>query len=72
MIAEKDEALYEAAKALFYDSSEEEIRQRCLDREEYYQDLRNYEQAIEERNQAIIERDQVIEELRAELAKLRQ
>ena len=65
MIAEKDEALYEAAKALFYNSSEEEIRQRCLDREEYYQDLRNYEQAI-------AERDQVIEELRAELAKLRQ
>lgn len=79
MIAGKDEALYEAAKALFYNSSEDEILQRCLDREEYYQDLRNYEHAIAERDQAIIERDQVIierdqviEELRAELAKLTQ
>lgn len=53
MIAGKDEALYEAAKALFYNSSEEEIRQRCLDREEYYQDLRNYERAIAERDQVI-------------------
>ena len=48
MTAEEDEALYEAAKALFYNSSEEEIRLRCLDREEYYQDLRNYERKIEQ------------------------
>lgn len=64
MIAEEDKALYEAAKALFYNSSDEEIRLRCLDREEYYQDLRNYERAI-------AERDQVIDQLRAELAELK-
>lgn len=48
MVASEDEALYEAAKTLFYQSSDEEIRMRCLDREEYYQDLRNYEQKIEQ------------------------
>ncbi len=53
MTAEEDEALYEAAKALFYNSSEEEIRLRCLDREEYYQDLRNYERVIAEKEAAM-------------------
>ena len=48
MTAEEDEALYEAAKTLFYNSSEAEIRMRCLDREEYYQDMRNYERKIEQ------------------------
>lgn len=48
MVASEDEALYEAAKTLFYQSSDEEIRMRCLDREEYYQDLRNYERKIEQ------------------------
>ena len=48
MTASEDEALYEAAKALYYTCSDEEIRIRCLEREEYYQDLRNYERAIEQ------------------------
>lgn len=48
MTASKNDALYAAAKALFYKSSDEEIRMRCLDREEYYADLRNYERAISE------------------------
>ena len=48
MISNEDAALYEAAKTLFYKSSDEDIRMRCLDREEYYQDLRNYERKIEE------------------------
>ena len=48
MTASEDEALYEAAKALYYTCSDEEIRLRCLEREEYYQDLRRYERAIEQ------------------------
>ena len=48
MTASEDDALYEAAKALYYTCSDEEIRMRCLEREEYYQDLRNYERAIEQ------------------------
>ncbi len=57
MTASEDEALYEAAKALYYTCSDEEIRIRCLEREEYYQDLRNYERAIEqERSDRELER----------------
>lgn len=48
MIASEDDSLYEAAKTLFYKNSDEEIRMRCRDREEYYEDLRNYERAIAE------------------------
>ncbi|MCM1268487.1 MAG: Rpn family recombination-promoting nuclease/putative transposase [Bacteroidales bacterium] len=48
MTASEDEALYAAAKALFYQSSDEDIRMRCRDREEYYQDMRNYERKIEQ------------------------
>lgn len=48
MIASKNEYLKEAAQTIFRMSADEEIRKRCLDREEYYQDLRNYERKIEE------------------------
>ena len=75
MIAKEGKALYEAAKTLFYNSSDEEIRLRCLAREEYWQDVRYYQrtiaekdQTIAEKDQAIAERDRVIEQLRVELA----
>lgn len=62
MAASEDEALYEAAKALYYTCSDEEIRMRCLEREEYYQDLRNYDRKIEqdrlEREQERLEHEQ--------------
>ena len=48
MIASKDEYLKEAAQTIFRMSAEDEIRKRCRDREEYYQDLRNYERKIEQ------------------------
>ena len=48
MIASKDEYLKEASQTIFRMSADEEIRKRCRDREEYYQDLRNYERAIED------------------------
>lgn len=67
MLAVEDEDMREAAKSLFVYNTEEQIRKMCLDREEYYQDLRNYERAIAERDQsitsyekAIAERDQSI------------
>lgn len=65
MIASKDEALYEAAKTLFYQCSDEEIRMRCRDREEYYQDMRNYERVIAEQTAQI-------EQLRLEIKQLKQ
>lgn len=48
MTASKDEYLKEAAQTIFRMSADEEIRKRCRDREEYYQDLRNYERKIEQ------------------------
>lgn len=67
ILAAEDEDMREAAKSLFVYNTEEQVRKMCLDREEYYQDLRNYERAIAERDQsitsyekAIAERDQSI------------
>ncbi|MDE5940236.1 MAG: Rpn family recombination-promoting nuclease/putative transposase [Lachnospiraceae bacterium] len=56
MIASKDEYLKEASQTIFRMSADEEIRKRCRDREEYYQDMRNYERAIAEKEEKI-ERD---------------
>lgn len=62
MIASKDEYLKEAAQTIFRMSAEDEIRKRCRDREEYYQDLRNYERKIEqdrkEHEEAIAEKEE--------------
>ena len=46
MLAEKNEYLQEAAETMFRLTAEEQIRKRCRDREEYYQDMRNYERYI--------------------------
>ena len=46
MLAEKNEYLQEAAGTMFHLTAEEQIRKRCRDREEYYQDMRNYERYI--------------------------
>lgn len=43
MLASKDEYLNEAARTIFRLSADEQIRKRCRDREEYYQDLRSYD-----------------------------
>lgn len=56
MIASKDDDLKEAAQTIFRMSADEEIRKRCRDREEYYQDLRSYERVIAEKEEKI-ERD---------------
>ena len=47
MLASKDEYLQEASETIFRMSADELVRKRCLDREEYYQDLRSYERKIE-------------------------
>lgn len=75
MIASKDDALFAAAKALFYKNSDEEIRMRCLDREEYYADLRSYERAIAEKEQELEQNREYYEaqirELRSEIEQLK-
>ena len=77
MLASKDEYLQEASEPIFRISADELVRKRCLDREEYYQDLRNYERKIEQDRieheqdirtyeQRIAEKDTLIRQLLAE------
>ncbi len=47
MLAARDEYLQEASETIFRMSADDLVRKRCLDREEYYQDLRSYERKIE-------------------------
>lgn len=62
MLASKNEYLNEASKTIFQLSADEQIRKRCRDREEYYQDLRNYEREIEKMRKIISEKDATISE----------
>ena len=62
MLAENNEYINEASKTLFELNADEQIKKRCLDREEYYQDLRSYEKAIAERDSIIGEKNCVIAE----------
>lgn len=62
MLASENESIAEAAKTMFELSADEQIRKRCRDREEYYQDLKNYERAIAESKRIIKENEQVIKE----------
>ena len=71
MLAEKDEYLGEASKTIFQLSADEQIKKRCRDREEYYQDLRNYERVIADMKNTIADKDSQLEELTSELEKLR-
>lgn len=85
MLASKNEYLNEASKTIFQLSADEQIRKRCRDREEYYQDLRNYEREIEkmrkiisekdaaisENHAAILEKDNIIEKLLEEIRELK-
>ena len=60
MLAENNEYLAEASETLFQLNADEQIKKRCLDREEYYQDLRSYEKAIAERDSVIVEKENII------------
>ena len=62
MLAEKSEYLDEASKTIFQLSADEQIKKRCLDREEYYQDLRAYEKAIAKKDVVIAEKDNALSE----------
>ena len=79
MLADKDQYIDEASKTIFQLSADEQIRKRCLDREEYYLDMRAYERevanskkTIEEKEKVIAEKDALIQELLAENAQLKE
>ena len=60
MLAAENEYLNEASNTMYLMSADERIRKQCLDREEYYQDLRSYERAIAERDNTITQKDDTI------------
>ncbi len=64
MLASKNDSIREASDTIFLLSAETNIRKRCLDREEYYRDIRTY-------NKIIAEKDALIQELRTEIEKLK-
>ena len=70
MLAKNNEYLEEASKTLFQLSADEQIKKRCLDREEYYQDLKAYEKAIAKKNIIIAEKDNIISKKDDIIAKL--
>lgn len=74
MLAAKDQYINEASKSIFQLSADEQIRKRCLDREEYYLDLKAYERVIAEKDalfmktvaekdSALLQKDNEIEHL---------
>ena len=62
MLAEKDQYIDEASKTIFQLSADEQIRKRCLDREEYYLDMQAYEREVANSKKAIAEKEKVIAE----------
>ena len=82
LLAAKDQYINEASKTIFQLSADEQIRKRCLDREEYYLDLKAYEEIIADDKKIIAEKDAIIQKtiadkdaiiqkLFAEIAKLK-
>ena len=85
MLAAKDQYINEASKTIYSLSADEQIRKRCLDREEYYLDKMAMERTMEKqeaeiadqkvelavKDAEIAEKDAEIQKLHAELEKLR-
>ena len=72
MIAEKNEYMEEASKTIFQLSADDQIRKRCRDREEYYDDIRSYQHAIAKKDATIAEKDSVIAKKDVAIKKLQE
>lgn len=72
MLAEKNPILEDAVKTLYEMSEEEEIREQCMAREDYYRTINTYEAEILDRDRRLEEKDQQIEELLQEVRHLRE
>ena len=71
MLAAKDQYIDEASKTIFRLSTDEQIRKRCLDREEYYLDKMAMERTVEAQKAEIADKDAMIQNLLAENERLR-
>lgn len=70
MLASDNNYIAEASNTMFRLSAEEDIRKRCLDREEYYREIRTYKKIIREQEACIAEQDSTIQELLAKIEEL--
>ena len=70
MLAEKNEYLNEASNTIFRLSADEEIRNRCQDREDYYSDIRSYKKENARLNAVIAEMGTVLTEKDTALAEM--
>ena len=70
MLASENNDIAEASDTMFRLSAEESIRKRCLDREEYYREIRTYKKIIREQEVCIAEKDSTIQELLARIEEL--
>ena len=62
MLASENNYINEASNTILRLSAEEDIRKRCQDREEYYQEIRTYKRIIAEKDSLLIEKDSLLAE----------
>lgn len=70
ILASDNNYIAEASNTMFKLNAEEDIRKRCLDREEYYREIRTYKKIIAEDKACIAEKDACIKEKDAMIQKL--
>ena len=70
MLASENNDIAEASDTMFRLSAEESIRKRCLDREEYYREIRTYKKIIREQEVCIAEKDSCIAKQDSTIQKL--
>lgn len=62
MLASENNYIAEASNTMFRLSAEEDIRKRCLDREEYYREIRSYKKIIAEKDANLAEQTSILAE----------
>ena len=62
MLASENNYINEASNTILRLSAEEDIRKRCQDREEYYQEIRTYKRIIADKDSLLIEKDSLLAE----------
>lgn len=71
MIAQNNEYLTEASNTIFRMNADDLARKRCLDREDYYRDIRTWKRDLEELKAVAARQESIIAEQAALIAKLR-
>ncbi len=72
MLAEKNPILEDAVQTLYEMSEEEQIREQCMAREDYYRTINTYEAEILDRDQRLEEKDQQLSQKDQQLSQKNQ